>query len=249
MLEEWQIAEVHISQESSVARRQSPRLLVNVRANHNLLGEFHLRELEVRVNGNLREVNLAHLVGLIDVKQDVIAVLEVSKEAFFSGFEIHTLRYIATVIADTIVAGLSCTEADNSSRLGTDTTTENVACILEVASLIVAVANTPTLLNEARKCLTPRTVEGIVIDVGVNLRILDVLALTVVGTYHLRPHFDALLHEIVHRTLWRERTGTDTVHFGECTHHADNARKRESATSGIGNHFLIVTATEIVPED
>ena len=124
-----------------------------------------------------------------------------------------------------------------------------MACVFEVASLIVAVTNTPTLLYEARQCLTARTVEGIVIDVGVNLRILDVLALTVVGTYHFRPHFDALLHEIVHRTLWRERPGTDTVHFGECTHHADNARKRESATSGIGNHFLIVAATEIVPED
>ena len=86
MLEEWQVSKVHISQESSVAWRQPPRLLVNVRANHNLLGEFHLRELEVRVNGNLREVNLTHLVGLVDVEQDVIAVLEVCKDAFFSGF-------------------------------------------------------------------------------------------------------------------------------------------------------------------
>ncbi len=249
MFEERQIAKVHICQESSVTRRQPPRLLVNIRAYHNLLGEFHLRELEVRVNGNLREINLTHLVGLIDVKQDVIAMLEVGKHALLSGLEVHTLRHIATVIADTVVAGLTRTEADNCSSLGTDTAAEDVACVFEVAGLIVAVAYTPTLLNEARQSLTARTVEGIVIDIGVNLRILDVLALTVVGTYHLRPHFNALLHEVVHSTLGRERTCTDTVNFGECTHHTDNTRKRECATSGIGNHFLIVAATEIVPKD
>ncbi len=220
-----------------------------IRANHNLLGEFHLRELEVRVNGNLREVNLTHLVGLVDVEQDVIAVLEVRKNAFFSSFEIHPLRYVTAVITDAIIAGLSCTEADNRPCLGSDTTAEDVACILEVAGLIVTVTHTPTLLYEARERLTARTMQGVIVDVCVGLGILDILALAVKGANDLRPHLNTLLHEVVLRSFGRERAGTDAVHFREISHSADNTGKCEDIAACVSNHLLIVTTAQIVPED
>ena len=68
MLQERKLAEVHVREVASIARRQLPRRAMVGGANHNLLRQFHDGELEVRVERNLREVNLAHLVCLIDVE-------------------------------------------------------------------------------------------------------------------------------------------------------------------------------------
>lgn len=82
-------------------------------------------------------------------------MLEVGKDTFLSGFQIHTLGYITTIVTDTEVSVFSGFELDHGTSLGTDTTAEDVACILEVACLIVAVTDSPTLFYKARESLRP----------------------------------------------------------------------------------------------
>ena len=62
MLQERELTEVHVCEVASITRRQIPRGAVVGGANHNLLRQFHDGELEVRVERNLREVNLARVI-------------------------------------------------------------------------------------------------------------------------------------------------------------------------------------------
>lgn len=135
----------------------------------------------------MREVNLAHLVGLVDVEQDIVAVLEIGKRSILSCLEVHTLRHITTIVTDAVVAGFAGAEFDNGSRLGADTAAEDMTCVLEVAGLIVSVADAPALLYEARQCLTAGAVQSIVVDVRILLGVADILAFAVVCADNLRP--------------------------------------------------------------
>ena len=78
-------------------------------------------------------------------------MLEIGEHTFFTGLQIHSLSDVATVIADAEIARFSCFEANDSTSLGTNTTTEDVACVLEIASLVITVAYAPPLLDERRE--------------------------------------------------------------------------------------------------
>ena len=148
------------------------------RANNDFLCKTHYRELEVRVKRQLREVDFAHAVGLVDVEQNVIAMLEVGKYALLSGLQIHALSNVTTVITDTEVTGLGRFETDYSTSLGTDTATEDVTCVLEVTGLVVAITNAPPLLDKRRKRSQAEALQRIIVDI-VIAGVMDILAFSV----------------------------------------------------------------------
>ena len=149
------------------------------RAYSYLLGKRHYRELEIGVERQFRKVYIAHLVCLIDVKKNVVAVLEIGEHATLSGLEIHSLSHVAAVVTDAEIAVLGRLEINLGSWFGSDTTAEDVACVFEVAGLIVAVTHTPSLFDESRQGCEAEAVQGVIIQVVVA-GIVDVLMLAII---------------------------------------------------------------------
>ena len=149
--QERHIAQIKIGHIASVTRRHRP-ISVRVATKEKFLQQHHLRQCitELRVNADFTQVNHTHTVSLIDVEHDVLAMLEITEHTLFSSFQIDALRDVSTVVTNSEVACLCSLKTDNRPLFRTDTTAYITALCFEVATTVVAVADSPTLFDERR---------------------------------------------------------------------------------------------------
>ena len=135
---------------------------------------------------------------------------------FLSCFEEHNLvKLSACIVADTKVAGLCGHYADTCIAACARCTTAQYSAE-ELACLIVAVTDAPTLFNELRQSCKPQTLQSIEVYIIAFDNAFNILAFSVIGRYELLPKFQTLLYKEILRTLRRERYHVYTVHVGLC---------------------------------